>query len=1417
MTLFFLQKISLRIDTPGCLMSRWIPILERAHIWIIVCLGLGICSKPVEVKAQPISPPDPHGVTFEHLSPKEGLLSSKVISVTQDQKGFIWIGSYSGLNRYDGYEMVAYQHAASNPTSLSDNRVEVVYLDRMGTLWVGTWNGLNRFDPLTNTFQSYYFDPADPSSLSNNRIQSILEDGKGNLWIATGDGLCRYDRDREAFARYFHDPTDNTSLSYNIVTVLYLDRQGTFWVGTGLPWDEQVNRGGLNRYDPSRDAFIHYEHQASDPFSLYNNEISALYEDKKGTFWVATWGDGLQSMNREKGTFSPAKQAFSDPNAPGWPQLRTPNGAAGAIKFIHEDIQGICWIGGFAGGLDRYDPVTRSMTRYAYNPNQQNGLSDNSVWAIFEDRQHILWISTWKGLNKVAPEAVPFRLMAADPAQKKGLHNSHVEEVLEDREGTLWAGTWSGLERFDPLTGKTTLFEVGDDLPQKEESEMVLTLFEDRAGYLWVGTLSYGLARFDRQKETFTVYRHEASDPASIGSNIVMAITEDTYGNLWVSGNNGVSKFDRATGQFIPLFDQENTPVQKLVVFALLPEKDGPIWLGAMAGLYQFDPSTGIDTLILAGYLINSILGDGATGLWLGTSENGLLHFEPTTGKIQSFSTSEGMPDNMVCGLIRDAEGRIWISTIQGLAWYDPLSQTVRSFRPSQAPPVYEFYPLSVARSANGDLLFGGNGGIVRFDPKAIHNDPQEARPVIIGLRLFNKQLNIEPFIESETTSNNPAKIKTLAYNQNDLTFEYAGLHFTHPEENTYRYRLDPYEQDWRYVGNQRSAIYPNLPPGKYVFRVQAANPDGVWSKETATFQVTILSPWWKTPWAFLCYGLLILLGVLVVDHFQRRRLVRVERERGHLIEIQLRAEIAESKTLQLKALDEAKANFYANITHEFRTPLTVIMGMIDQISGYEKERTLIRRNSLNLLRLINQLLDLAKLDSGSLKLYLVQNDILIYLQYLTESFYSMAQEKQLRLTFYAEIQELVMDFDEEKIQHIVYNLLSNAIKFTEKGGTVVLHANEVNQEEQPFLQLKVTDTGIGIPDDQLPHIFDRFYQADISDFRKNEGTGIGLALTTELVTLMGGSIAVESTLGKGTQFTLLLPVKREVITTFPTSSHGPSEALVPLVTLASPELTGDEPQEENTEDKPILLIIEDNADVVTYIVGLLANEYHIYTASDGQAGIEKAMEIIPDIIISDVMMPKKNGYEVCASLKNDERTSHIPIVLLTAKATLQDRIEGLRGGADAYLVKPFHKEELFVRLEQLVALRKNIQARYAGKTIFTADAPIQKEPSLDDVFLQKLTAFVQAHLDDSELGVPELCRAVRLSNTQVNRKLKALTDKTPSQFIRSIRLQRSVELLKTTDLNIAEIAYEVGFNDPNYFTRSFSEEFGHPPSEIRK
>ncbi len=699
----------------------------------------------------------------------------------------------------------------------------------------------------------------------------------------------------------------------------------------------------------------------------------------------------------------------------------------------------------------------------------------------------------------------------------------------------------------------------------------------------------------------------------------------------------------------------------------------------------------------------------------------------------------------------------------------------------------------------SGELYLGGISGFTVFHPDSLQEANQRPRMVLTNFRLFNQTVPMKGSRRDTLAWGSPLSQSitftesiTLKHWQNYFSLEFSALDFTAPATNRYRYQLEGYREEWVYTdADRRFVTYTNLSPGTYTFRVQGATRNGPWSDEAATLQIHILSPWWKTVWAYLIYALAAFLVIRTIYLFHLKR------------------QLAQAETDRLKELDAAKSHLFANVTHEFRTPLTVILGMTQQIKAQPKGwlhegLDAIQRNGQQLLRLVNQMLDLSRLEVGNLPIEYQQGEVMSFLAYLVQSFQSFAESKEIELQFEKKVDTLEMDVAPDMLSKIIQNLVSNALKFTPPGGSVKVVAEKHNQQ----LIIQVSDTGMGIAAETLPHIFDRFFQADpgnnLGNTRQEEGMGIGLALVKELTEALEGTIQVMSIPNSRTVFTLNLPIKNKA----PKASLPLFEPLAPVAKEGHPR-----PTTVLNAVAPLVLIIEDNLDVSNYIASCLQYRYRLDTALNGRIGIEKALEKIPDLIICDVMMPEVNDYEVCHTLKNDERTSHIPIVMLTAKADDQSRLEGLQRGADAYLIKPFNREEINIRLAKLHELRQKLQARFAHFPAATSKTtPVDSE----DAFLQKLRTLVLNHLSDEIFGIPEVCKALNISRSQLHRKLTALTGRSTSRVIRSIRLQKAKELLLQSSLNISEIAYQTGFKTHSHFTTVFTEAFGQSPTELR-
>ncbi len=1302
---------------------------------------------------------------FQQFTMEDGLSNSGsywLESIIQDREGFMWFTTFNGLNRFDGVHFKKFQYNQKAPKSLGNNFTTAICEAEDGRIWVGTSSGIYIFDPETETFDRLQKDPSNPKSLCGNDINFIGKDGAGNMWVGTAaEGVCRWSKETglfDDFGGYFKDGL-----------VFFQQKNGTIWVG---------NTQGLHQKMAGKDEF----RPVTLPSDFIHKNIrfaSDIVELPDGRLMVSSNGYGLW-------TYYPKASEFKDLTASFQSEISK------SPYSMLMDKSGIVWMGAI-GEIHRYDPATGLFTVFRHDQKDPAGVPMHTVAYGYQDAAGSLWFITPGGgvIVSHSPDH-PFEILG----------NIDDGEIIRLDENRLLINSRDHLGVFDLCEQKFVASEIPAGLLNAETVSIAFSGKKE----LWVQQ-----ARADQVK----VFNFETRKITAIPGRVPWLKT-GPEGRIW----SGFKYFDETKKEWVDIYPQiAGLPAAEKVGAAVTDihfGDRGVVWLATNAGIFKYhlDTGQGIKYKLhpednLAANVIHRIY-PGEEGRFYLSTSNGMSRYDPAADRFRSYNESNGLLHNQVTSVVEDARGNPWIATPKGLHQLDLSIGAFSHYDINDGlPGIFFNYQRAFRDDKTGHLYFSVTEKLIRFHP-----DSLKTKTYAAPIHLLDFYLRHEVVRPDE---NGPLSAKELRFHdkiqlrpgQTDFGFSFVMPVFYKTLEVEYFYQLTPYDADWTSAGADNEIHYTNMDPGKYTFRVKAKTADGFWSPNEAGIIIRILPPFYRTWWAYLIY-ILAIGGIF----WSIRR-------------FELRRESMKAEAKRIQDLDTLKSRLYTNITHEFRTPLTVIMGMAGNIKGHTQEKKLIRRNSENLLRLINQLLDLSKLDAGVLKVDAIQADIVHYLQYITESFYSMAHEKQIRLTFYTEVKTLFMDYDEVKLQHIVYNLLSNAIKFTPQGGKVIMHLRELERDKQPWLQIKVSDTGVGIAEEHLPHIFDRFYQveqqrADDTTDGIFSGAGIGLALTKELVELMGGRIAVESEVGTGTDFIILLPSRQEAATLkkepgfgdlprIRDGEGGPDGVSENLVSAFEENMV------DPDKDRPSLLIIEDNRDMITYIQSLLKADYQIETALNGQEGIYKALESIPDIIISDVMMPEKDGYEACRVLKNDERTSHIPIILLTAKAIQEDRIAGLKVGADAYLVKPFHKEELLARLEQLVKLRRSLQAHYTSGELFSTNIPTNKVPSLDEVFLQKLIKVVQEQLNDPDLSVDHLCRAVRRSNTQVNRKLKALTGKTPSMFIRAIRLHRAVELLQTTDLNVSEIAYQVGFSDPNYFSRSFSEEFGYAPHKIRK
>ncbi len=1296
---------------------------------------------------------------FEYL--QQGLPKTGISSILQDQEGFMWFGTEDGLYKYDGHKATTYQADPANPDhTLRSNYIRAIHEDQKGRLWVATYGGgLHQVDKRTGKV-IYPINSGQINEWNELYLFTIVEDEHGILWLGSSLGLVSFDPATEKYSLY---PSPNREIIFS----LKKDEHGILWA---------VNPEGMYRFDPTTGTFMLF------PVTALSR---SNHVDKKGNAWIGTWGEGLFHM---------------DTHTPG---QFTPYNPGGLIKNIIVDIyeaDGL-WLA-TSEGLQHIEVSTDQVTTYQSDPSQPGSLSSHIIWSVYKDRTGNLWVGTSNGVNKASTRTKPFYTHQIIPTPSS-FHRpeNEISAVLEDHTGTLWLSSAAkGLYRLDTQTHQLTYIVVNPDDKRTMLYSQEWPLIEDQQGQLWVGTdMEKGLYRLDRATGRFIRYACEI---------FIRMLDVDASGKLWIGGRyNEMASFDPATEQFTYYIASKKDSMSLIPgkINDLMVSRMGDVWAATENGISRLNPATGKFTRYqsnskapkghLNDHYVLSLYEDQEGILWVGTHQGGLNRLDPHTNTFTYFTTQHGLPSNQIRSIIGDEKGNLWMGTSQGLSRFNPKMHTFRNFNISDGLPGNEFYGaggVGSVFSRNGKLMFGNMDGLVTFYPDSIQENTILPPVYITGFTVMQQEREI------------PATHIELPYNENFLSFEFVALNYDAPEKNQYAYRLEGLDKAWVDSGTRKFASYTALAPGEYTFRVKASNNDGIWNEQGASLSLTILPPWWQTWWAYTIYALLgisILFGLVYY-------LVSRERLKNDLKLQRLEAE-------KMHEIDQMKSRFFANISHEFRTPLTLILGPLKALqegtlTGDPKAVfAVMSRNAQRLLRLINQLLDFSKLEAGKMQLQTTTTDLVLLLRHITSAYESLATEKKIKYFFYAEVEELIMQLDQEKVATIMHNLLSNAFKFTAEGGEVILHLKTEGQ----WALVSVKDTGMGIAAEELDKVFDRFYQVDSSQTREQEGSGLGMALAKELTELHQGQIRVESQQAKGTTFTLWLPLGK--------ASLHPEQIRETAEGKASEGYFVDQPlakeiEEETTtpaaHDHPLILVVEDHADMRHYIRSILQSHYQVIEAANGKEGMQRAKALLPDLILSDVMMPYMDGYQLCEKIKTNELTSHIPLILLTAKADRQSKLTGLQTGADDYLAKPFDAEELLLIVRNHIEERRKMREHYSRQ--ITLQPKAITITSVDEQFLQKVMLVIEAHMDDAAFGVEALSLEVGMSRMQLLRKLKALTDQAPNDFIRVIRLKRAAELLSQGAGNIAEVAFLVGFQDPSYFTKCFQKQFNQTPSD---
>ena len=1383
--------------------------------------------------------------------------------VLQDSYGFIWIGAQEGLVRYDGYNLKRYSQIPFDSTSLSNNWVMTIEEDKNGNLWIGTWGGgLNYFNQKTQRFKHYELKAGDLSNHSSMNISNIIVNEDGSLWLGTQfQGLVNLQFDingRPDIKRIDlkSDPTSSAITGDNFVLELYKDQNGKLWIGT--------IGGGLKMLDTETGKIIHFKHNPDNQFSISSDIVSAICEDTNGNLWIGTGhmslrnGNGLNKFDPVTKKFSHYKHKPGDSNSL----------ASNNVVSLLIDSENVLWIGTLGNYLNSI-PLSELLN----NPNPRfthyTNFDRANINSVYEDRSGNIWIALFgRKVYRYNRQQNPFIWYHYVEGKKHTLWCS-ASMVQTDKSGNIWFGG-GGLDCYNPMTRQYTHYYHDPDNPFSLSSNQTTSICEDHYGYYWIGTADKGLNRFDPKKGIFEHFQEDPENPFGLGSDIINEVLTSQTGDLWItSAKSGIQLYNIEENRFYRL-SLDTSMTADVLLYGLYEDHTGTLWIQtANYGLYSFqqknqkiekikhykhnpDDRSSLSYNLIMDVIRPQIVDTSA--LWVATG-NGLNRLDLKTNTFTHFYMEQGLPSNHILKVLEDDEGNIWCTCATGLAVYNIKSGKIRSYDKDDGMPISDFASRSqnACKTSDGQLIFGAAWGALGFYPDQLKRNMIIPRIYLTDFRIYHESIELDTAIQF-------VKHLELTHNQNAFSLEFVALNYINPTKNQYAYKVEGFHDDWIQCGNKRIASFTNLDPGKYVFRVKGSNNHDIWNKKGTSIEITILPPWWRTNWAYFVYAFLIFLTLYALRTYDLKR---------QRLKHQLNLEHEHTKKIQ--EIDRMKSRFFANISHEFRTPLTLILGPIKKWLPQLRNRNMkqdlemMQRNAHRLLRLINQLLDLSRIESGGMALQVREDDIVHLLRRYVQSFESLAKIKHIHLKFVSKKKSIIMYLDRDKIEKIIYNLLSNAFKFTPECGEIAVgicsgeafpdknlnNPKEIDRNASPlqssssqksniqyptsnitdhesripnyqfqipdshFVKIAVTNTDSYIPPEKIDRIFDRFMQLDDSEIKGQAGSGIGLALTKELVELHYGQITVESRKGTGTKFIITLPLGKEHLQGSEVYESSPqiSQQIDIETVLESTTVTGGQPRIR--KGLPLIMIVEDNPDVRFYIREQIESDYRIVEAVDGTEGLHKAIEKIPDLVISDVMMPRMDGFEFCRKLKTDERTNHIPVILLTARAESRDKIDGLETGADDYLIKPFDNRELRTRIKNLITQREKLRSRYLKTFSLEYDDP--KLTSRDQSFITKIESIIDKHISDSEFNVSDFAREVGFSHSQLIRKLQNLTGLKPSQYIRLHRLMRARQMFDQKAGNISQVAFDNGFNNLSYFSRSFKAQFGSLPSDYLK
>lgn len=1338
---------------------------------------------------------------FSRIDITNGLSHNRVTCIYKDHKGFMWFGTIAGLNRYDGHTFKVFTHDSQDPLSLADNYIMHIYELPGNRMFIQSRNGRSIYDPTLESF-------TDASTWLRNAglpvwpVTSIVNTPNA-CWFLYADGSIYKLLDDKKVQAIQQADNDAYGVGSSVITDIKADSKNNLLA---------VHRNGIiEKIDAVSNKVIFRTGVIQKMLGSGQYNFS-MYADRQddiwlfvpalpfGVFYYNAFSNEAKRLNKETGILN-----------------------NNIVSGIVQDDKGVEWIGTDHGGVNMVDKKTFKAD-YIRNKEEDNAsVSQNVITTLYKDSTGIIWLGTYKrGINYFRENISRFPLYRHLLTDKNSLSYDDVNRFVEDAKGNLWIGTnGGGLIYFNRAANTFTQYKHDAANSNTISNDVIVSLWVDHEQKLWIGSYFGGLDCYDGNK--FIHYKHDDANPASLTEDRVWEIYEDAKLNLWVGTfNGGLDRFDRKANVFYHYKKGRANSVSSDYISSFAEDTKGNLWVGTDAGIDVLQANTDKFIHLQAGSISNddviALLRDADNNIWIG-ARNGLSVFNIKTGGFQYYSMQDGLPDNCILNILQDNDKKIWISTPKGLS---KISFTYNNNKIALACKNYDemdglqgrdFNENAAYKTRQGELLFGGANGFNIFNPATINANNRIPPVVFTDFQLFNKSVRVGENTGSHLLlqqSVSEVKEITLHYNENVFSIEFAALSFDNTEKDKYVFKLEGFDKQWLTArGKSRRATYTNLDPGEYYFHVKASNDNGLWNENGATIKIIVKPPFWRAPAAYVVYVLLIAAALI----FGRKMIIKRTRARFLIDEERKEAQ-------RLHELDMLKIKFFTNVSHEFRTPLSLILTPLDKIirqahePEQKKQLQVIQRNGKRLLNLVNQLLDFRKMEVEELRLNLQQGNVARFIREISYSFTDVAEKKNIQFDFACNRENFITVFDPDKLERILFNLLSNAFKFTAENGKISITVN-IPAKEGELTEIRVKDTGIGIPKEKQEKIFERFFQSEVPGTMLNQGSGIGLSITKEFVRLYGGNIVVESEVDAGTCFIVQLPLK-EVQETV----NGLDVQLANIATADAEvaeeqaALFAEEPakNKQAKKKKQVVLLVEDNEDFLFYLKDNLREFYTILEAGNGKKGWQKVLAEHPDLVVSDISMPVMDGIELCRKIKTDIRTRHIPVILLTALAGDDKHVEGLETGASDYITKPFNFEIMLSRIRNILEGQKSLK-KVLGKQVEVKTTEVAVA-SHDEKFVQQALDIVEKNLANPDFSVEELSRELYMSRVAVYKKIFALTGKSPIDFIRSIRLQRAAQLLEKSDLSVAEIAWEVGFNNPKYFSKFFKAEYNVVPSE---